>query len=184
MTDPVTLTLPEVAHLAGVQVETLRMWYRRGYLEADGGGGWRRYALKDAAAIIFYAHIVRTTKDHEIAKEAFPLFYGFLAEQADGLEDDGFWLFFYRSPKPTNAAQKAVAAMKEGLAGTAAELWLGCEITNSEDQTALLAREIVITGDFGDGSLMPTIIPVHTIWGKIALQLSAYVESKQQDGRK
>lgn len=184
MPEQQTLTMPEVASLAGVQVETLRMWYRRNYLEADGGGGWRRYSVKEAASTVFYANIVRRTKDHEIAKEALGLLYGHIAEQQDGIEQEGLWAFFFRSSKPQTDAQKSIVAMREYQGAPALDMFLHCEIESTAAQFEQLVREMAVTGDYGKGELMPTIIPVHSIWRLIATQIIEFLDAKEQADNK
>ncbi|MEY8842368.1 hypothetical protein AB9K41_25335, partial [Cribrihabitans sp. XS_ASV171] len=156
-----TLTLPEVAKLARVLSDTLRVWYRRGYLTGSGGRGWKRFDFREAAQVMMYAAVVRATKDHEIANRAVEAFNGHMAERIDGLEGDGLWLVCYRTELAYSDEEKAVQRMRSELGGDSpAGPFLQVEEISQEDQALKLLAEL-LRGELADEPrpICPMIIP-------------------------
>lgn len=58
----------EVARVAGVPRETLRVWMRRGVLDFDRPkSGWKRFSDFETICVSIYAQVLRTTQDHDLA---------------------------------------------------------------------------------------------------------------------
>lgn len=52
-------TASDVQVLTGVNVETQRVWRRRGHIEGDRGAGWTRYNYADVVAVACVAELTR-----------------------------------------------------------------------------------------------------------------------------
>lgn len=178
-----TLTLPEVAHLEGIQTDTLRMFYRRGYLENDGSSGWRRYSLRDAAATMFFIQVHRATRDYEIAQKARESFLGYMAEQSDGYAPEGAWLVFYRTAKPLSEVNRVIQTMRAETADSEAPygLFLEMEEIDNERQAFQFLKELTQGESLpGHKPIIPTIVPIHAIWADVALRLDQYIQSRKK----
>ena len=170
------LTLPEVASIAGIQSDTLRMWYRRDYpvsrpAGSQGTGGWLRYSVKEAILVAVYARAVTDHRDHEIAEKVVTAFRGYVAAQADGVEGDGLWLVCYRSEPP-----KRSESVLQG------QPYLYADEIDKEDQAMMCIRELMDGTAHLGKAVSPTVIPLHMIWleiaGKIANHLNERAEKK------
>jgi len=163
-----TIKLPELARLAGVLPDTLRMWYRRGYLGDTDSGGWRRYAFKEAAQIVFYAEVLRKTQDHEIASKSVESFVGYVSALANGFKQDGCWLVLYRKIETRGI-----------LAG---ELVLRSDEIESEEVALTYVKELLDGTTFFDEVVCPTIIPIERMWLSIVDRLSEVFGASETDG--
>lgn len=93
-----TFLLGEVARIAQVKRETLRMWDRRGYLDlGDASSGWRRFSLEETLAIGTYAAIMRISKDHEIAGRIKEVVGDYAAQCLDGVVGERLWSIVHRT---------------------------------------------------------------------------------------
>jgi hypothetical protein len=63
-----TFTASQVARLAGLNIETLRVWRRRGYFGDMHSEGWTRYTWPDLFTIALFADIVNSTGSHDHAR--------------------------------------------------------------------------------------------------------------------
>lgn len=174
-----TLTLPEVCKIARIQTDTLRMWYRKGYLADDGQVGWRRYSLREAMQVIFYAWIIRSTKDHEIATAAVEVFSMHMAESADNLGTDA-WLICYRTDHPKSSRNLRVRKLQEFVNETVPASLETVVVDNDETLMQVL-REMLVSEVDTYFAPLPLVIPIHHMAGELSLELSQYLEAR--DGK-
>lgn len=72
----------DVARVAGVPRETLRVWIRRGIFDFDRPkGGWKRFSDFETLLVAIYAQVLRATQDHELANLAQLVGSKFLVEE-------------------------------------------------------------------------------------------------------
>lgn len=64
-----TYLVGEVALIAQLPRDTLRVWLRRDYFDFDRPEGWKRFTFLETITIAVFAAVVRRTKDHEVAKK-------------------------------------------------------------------------------------------------------------------
>lgn len=63
------MLVSEVAQVAGVPRETLRVWLRREFFGFDRPkGSWKRFTDYETIIIAVFAALVRVTKDHDLAE--------------------------------------------------------------------------------------------------------------------
>lgn len=64
-----TKLVSEVARVAGVPRETLRVWLRRGYFRfSRPSGTWKRFTDFETITIAIFARLLRATQDHDLAE--------------------------------------------------------------------------------------------------------------------
>ena len=64
-----TYLVGEVALIAMLPRDTLRVWLRRDYFEFDRPSGWKRFTFLETLTVCVFAEVVRRTKDHEVARQ-------------------------------------------------------------------------------------------------------------------
>jgi len=70
-------TSTQVSTLLGLNVQTLREWQRKNYLQLPDTGGWQRYSIPDILTLSAMDHVLNTGVTHEtaasIARFSFPI---------------------------------------------------------------------------------------------------------------
>ena len=64
-----TFTAAEVSRFALVNIETLRVWRRRGYFGMKPSEGWTRYTWTDLFTITLFAEVINSTGSHDHARD-------------------------------------------------------------------------------------------------------------------